>query len=58
MMGPNVSVYTRNHSYRRIDIPMCAQGNEEEKVVVIESDVWIGASVIILPGVKIGGERL
>ncbi len=58
MMGPNVSIYTRNHSHDRTDIPMCFQGNEEEKPVVIESDVWIGANAIILPGVKIGGGQL
>lgn len=54
MMGPNVSIYTRNHAHNRIDIPMCKQGNEEEKPVIIENDVWIGANAIILPGIKIG----
>jgi len=53
MMGPNVSIYTKNHK-SEIDKPMIFQGFDEEKPVVIGNDVWIGANVIILPGVKIG----
>ena len=53
MMGPNVSVFTKNHSFDLVDIPMNLQGMSEEKPVVIEDDVWIGANVIILPGVII-----
>ena len=33
---------------------LCKQGVEEEQVVRIGSDVWIGANTIILPGVEIG----
>lgn len=54
MMGPEVLIYTQNHSFSRIDIPMDKQGFAEEEQVIIEDDVWIGARVIILPGVKIG----
>ena len=54
MMGPDVLIFTRNHSHESTDVPMVKQGNEEEKPVMIESDVWIGARTIILPGVKIG----
>ena len=53
MMGPNVSIYTSNHKFDRTDIPMIKQGNSETKPVIIENDVWIGANVIILPGVTI-----
>ena len=53
MMGPNVSIYTKNHKCG-LDKPMIFQGFDEEKEVVIGNDVWIGANVIILPGVKIG----
>ena len=53
MMGPNVSIYTSNHKFDRTDIPMIKQGNSETKPVSIENDVWIGANVIILPGVTI-----
>lgn len=54
MMGPEVLVYTQNHEFSRIDIPMNKQGFKDEKKVIIGDDVWIGARVIILPGVKIG----
>lgn len=54
MMGPNCMIYTVNHKHNSIDIPMCQQGMEEERIVKIGSDVWIGANCIILPGVEIG----
>lgn len=53
MMGPEVIIYTHNHKFDRKDIPMIAQGVSEAKEVVIDDDVWIGARVIILPGVHI-----
>lgn len=53
MMGPNVSIYTKNHKFN-LDEPMIFQGFDKEKNVTIGNDVWIGANVIILPGVNIG----
>ena len=54
MMGQDCLIYTRNHDFSNVDIPMIDQGFKEKKEVIIEDDVWIGARVIILPGVKIG----
>lgn len=54
MMGTDVVVITRNHSFERTDIPMMHQGFEEEKPVVIGNDVWIGDRAIILSGVNVG----
>ena len=54
MMGPEVQIYTRNHIFDRLDIPMIKQGLSEPKPVIIEDDVWIGARVVILPVVRIG----
>jgi maltose O-acetyltransferase len=54
MMGPQVLIYTRNHCIDCTEVPMINQGVTEESPVVIEDDVWIGARVIILPGVRIG----
>ena len=54
MMGPDVKIFTFNHIHDDINIPMIKQGVGSEKPVVIESDVWIGANVIILPGITIG----
>jgi maltose O-acetyltransferase len=54
MMGPDVIIYTENHETSKTDIPMRGQGSTPAKKVTISSDVWIGARVIILPGVTIG----
>ena len=54
MMGPNVKIYTQNHATSRTDIPMCQQGFKPLASVIIGDDVWIGESVIILPGSHIG----
>lgn len=53
MMGPDVMVYTQNHNFDRLDIPMIQQGNTASQPVIIEDDVWIGARAIILPGIRI-----
>lgn len=54
MMGPDVIIYTSNHNFERLDIPMCQQGFGPQKPVTIGDDVWIGGRVTILPGVRIG----
>ncbi len=54
MMGPNVKMYSVNHSYSDLSKPMCFQGASAVKPIYIGDDVWIGDSVIILPGVHIG----
>lgn len=53
MMADDVMIISGNHHFDRIDIPMWKQGGEDRKVV-IEDDVWIGARVIILPGRRVG----
>ncbi|HBY19907.1 MAG: acetyltransferase [Clostridiales bacterium GWE2_32_10] len=54
MMGPDVIIYTGNHNFNDVNIPMIKQGESKPQKVIIEDDVWIGARVIILPGVTIG----
>ena len=54
MMGPDCTIYTRNHAFDRTDIPMDQQGFYPHKPVFIGDDVWIGGQVIILPGVHVG----
>ena len=59
MMGPNVTMITGNHRIDILDKPMiCVTDSEKlpenDQDIVIENDVWIGANVIILKGVKIG----
>lgn len=53
MMGPSCTIYTQNHAFSNINMPMCKQGGEKVQPVTIEDDVWIGGNVTILPGVKV-----
>ncbi|MHC4148986.1 MAG: acyltransferase [Planctomycetota bacterium] len=43
-----------NHRFDRTDIPMIFQGAQDKGGVIIEEDVWIGAHVVVLDGVRIG----
>lgn len=54
MMGPEVIILTGAHEFEDLNTPMCLQGKKKSKKVVIEDDVWVGARVIILPGVRVG----
>ncbi len=54
MMGPDVRIMTAKHDTSRTDIPMNQQGHLPKQKVTIGDDVWIGARVIILPGLTIG----
>ncbi len=58
MMGPNCTIYSRNHKFSDISKPMMEQGFSEPQEVIIGDDVWIGGSVTILPGVKIGSHSI
>lgn len=53
MLGPNVTIVSANHLFNQLAIPIRQQGIKKAKIR-IESDVWIGANVTILPGVTIG----
>ncbi|MDG1725904.1 MAG: acyltransferase [Emcibacteraceae bacterium] len=52
IMGPDVKIYTRNHLISSIKTPIKYQGIEM-KETIIGDDVWIGANVVILPGVTV-----
>lgn len=51
MIGPNVTIATANHP---IDPELRARGLQYNKDVWIGENTWIGAGVIIVPGVRIG----
>jgi maltose O-acetyltransferase len=53
IMGPDVKIYTRNHKFDSLEIPIQDQGHTNE-FVKIGNDVWLGANVVITPGVEIG----
>jgi len=50
MMGPNCYIFSSNHSFDRIDVPMIFQGTTNRKKTIIEDDVWIGRNVTMTPG--------
>lgn len=54
LIGSGVHMYVSNHEYQSIEIPIAHQGHSVVRPLIIEDDVWIGANVIILPGVTIG----
>ena len=51
MFGPNVTIATANHP---IDPELRGRALQYNKDVYIGENVWIGAGVIIVPGVRIG----
>lgn len=53
LIGPHVVIHTMNHVYRDSAQPIKVQGHVK-RPVVIEDDVWIGASAVVLPGVRVG----
>jgi maltose O-acetyltransferase len=51
LFGPNVQIYTATHP---VNYKERASGLEFAKPITIGEDVWVGGSVVICPGVKIG----
>jgi acetyltransferase-like isoleucine patch superfamily enzyme len=51
-VGPNTIIYTHDHDYKENkDVPW--KGSPVRKQVIIENGAWIGANVILLPGVVV-----
>ena len=53
IIGPDVKIFSENHIFSDLDIPIKNQGESREGVK-INDDCWIGAGAIILDGVEIG----
>jgi len=53
MIAPNCMIAGGNHNFMNIHEPMMFQG-ANEKGIIIEDNVWIGANSVILDGVVIG----
>ncbi len=55
MFGPNVTIATANHP---VDPELRARGLQYNRDVHIGDNAWIGAGVVIVPGVTIGGNTV
>ena len=53
LIGPKVIIWSKDHQFRSVDIPINLQGHVKSKIS-IGNDVWIGAGAIVLKGVEIG----
>jgi len=53
LIGPQLMIFTQNHNFSDTTRLIREQG-ATRRPVLIEDDVWIGARVIVLPGVTIG----
>ena len=56
-IAPNVTIVAEsspNNSPHLANVPYVKENLVKDEKVIIEDDVWIGASATILPGVKIG----
>ena len=54
MMGSGVHLYVNNHRFDNPDIPIIDQGHYVSQPIVLKNGCWLGANVIVLPGVTIG----
>ena len=52
-LAQNVVLSGLNHNYKEINSPIHQQG-VSTKSIVIEDESWIGANVVVVPGVTIG----
>lgn len=52
-LGPDVKIWSVNHRFEDPDTPWLEQG-WDKLPVVIEDDVWLGASCFVMPGLTIG----
>lgn len=53
MIGPHVMLAGGSHNFEDTSIPMRFQGGTT-KGIILEDDIWIGANVVVLDGVRIG----
>lgn len=52
MLGPGVKIWSVNHKFDDLNIPIYDQGYDYE-AITIGDGVWLGANVLVLPGVTI-----
>jgi maltose O-acetyltransferase len=57
LMGPDVKLITRNHRHDDLSRPIRLQ-DEEFASISIGNNVWLGANVVVLPGVNVGDHSI
>jgi maltose O-acetyltransferase len=53
LMGPDVIIMSATHEFEDPATPIEQQGAKPVRPVTIGNDVWLGARVIVMPGVTI-----
>jgi acetyltransferase-like isoleucine patch superfamily enzyme len=54
LIGSCVHLYTGNHAFERLNIPIIDQGHKPFADIVLKKGCWVSANVTILAGVIIG----
>lgn len=54
LIGSGCHIYVSNHKFDDPGVDIAFQGHSPVKPVVLERGCWLGANVIVLPGVRIG----
>jgi acetyltransferase-like isoleucine patch superfamily enzyme len=57
LIGPSVKIWSVNHNFSELDIPIHEQGYNYS-TVTIGNNVWIAANVIILPGITVSDKTV
>ena len=61
LIGSSCHFYVANHSFGNTEKPIGSQGYPDPKVsdsIHIEHGAWLGANVVVLPGVSIGANSV
>lgn len=53
MIAKDCGLYASNHGHGSVELPMMRQG-ETGKGIELEDDVWLGAHVLVMDGVRVG----
>lgn len=54
LMGSGVHIYVSNHRFENQNVDIYYQGHSDPKPVTVKQGAWLGANVILLPGVTVG----